>query len=123
MDSRALSAVSGVKTSVVIRNGAPKALRQARLVVGLLVAGLTSMHSPAASETRNLSLEERMAAQRAIEQVYWNHRIWPKENPGPKPPLSAVLPDAAIHARVEDSLRKSSALEKYWHRPVTDSQL
>src|SRR5262245_34966251 len=97
--------------------------RAAIVVVGLLIAGLTSMHSPAAAETRSLTLEERIAAQRAIEQVYWDHRIWPKENPGPKPPLSAVLPDAAIRARVEDTLGKSNALEKYWHRPVTDSQL
>jgi hypothetical protein len=45
--------------------------------------------------TLAITFEERVAAQRAVEEVYWNHRLWPKENPGPKPPLSAVIPDAA----------------------------
>ncbi len=57
-----------------------------------------------------LSLSARVAAQRAVEQVYWNHRIWPKENAKPKPALSEVMPDSAIQAKVEDTLRKSSAV-------------
>src|SRR5215510_10048454 len=72
---------------------------------------------------RQLTLEDRIAAQRAIEQVFWSHRIWPKDNPGPKPPLSAVLPDEAIRTKVEDALKKSSALETWWHRPITGPQL
>jgi hypothetical protein len=55
-----------------------------------------------------------LAAQRAVEEVYWKHRIWPAENPKPKPPLEAVMPLDAIRARVEDSLRLSNALEIYW---------
>jgi hypothetical protein len=35
----------------------------------------------------DLSLDERVAYQRAIEEVYWRHRIWPKENRAPKPLL------------------------------------
>ena len=27
-----------------------------------------------------LSFEERVKAQEAIERVYYNHRVWPKEN-------------------------------------------
>src|SRR5262245_37579208 len=53
-----------------------------------------------------LSFEERVAAQKAIEEVLWRHRIWPKENPGPKPPLEKVLPDAAIREKVADYLKK-----------------
>ena len=30
-----------------------------------------------------LTFKERVAYQRAIEDVYWRHRIWPKENPDP----------------------------------------
>jgi hypothetical protein len=48
-----------------------------------------------ASATENLTFEDRVAAQTAIERVYWRHRIWPSENPGPKPSLDAVLPAAA----------------------------
>jgi len=57
-----------------------------------------------------LTLDERVAARRAVEEVYWKHRIWPAENPGPKPPLEAVLPDAVLRAMVEDELRNSPEL-------------
>ena len=83
----------------------------------LVVAGLSD------ARARDLNFEDRVAAQKAIEQVYWNHRIWPKENPGPKPPLSAVMSDAAIRARVEDYLRRSTILDTLWHEPITADQL
>ena len=70
-----------------------------------------------------ISFEERVAAQRSIEEVYWRHRIWPKGNPQPKPPLSTVMPDDAIRAKVDDYLKKSNALEKWWQRPITAEQL
>jgi len=34
---------------------------------------------------RTLTFAERVAYQRVIEDVYWHHRIWPKENRDPKP--------------------------------------
>ncbi len=37
--------------------------------------------------TAGLTFAERVSYQRAIEEVYWRHRIWPKENPNPKPSL------------------------------------
>ena len=64
----------------------------------------------AGSSPRTLTVDERVEAQRAIEEVYWRHRIWPAENAGPKPSLDQVLPDSAIRAKVEDDLRKSEAL-------------
>ena len=42
------------------------------------------------SQPRGFSFVERVAFQRAIEDVYWRHRIWPKENPDPKPELDTV---------------------------------
>src|SRR5262245_59861616 len=92
-------------------------------LAGLLVAAFIPFLCLADVQRTGLTLDERVASQKAIEQVYWNHRIWPKENRGPKPPLSALLSDAAIRSRVQDTLRKSNALEKYWHRPVTAAQL
>src|SRR5262245_12969293 len=67
---------------------------------------------------RALDFEQAVAAQKAVEQVFWAHRIWPKDNPGPKPPLAAVLSDEDIRGRVADTLRKSNALEPFWHRPI-----
>src|SRR5438445_8226196 len=82
--------------------------------------------SVAASATRKnqtLTFADRVAYQRAIEEVYWRHRIWPKENPDPKPSLDAVMSQAQLEKKVEDYLRKSQALEDYWQRPITAEQL
>src|SRR5262245_27409143 len=80
---------------------------------GGLMRAITVLVLDAASVTlataRELTLDERVAAQRAIEQVYWNHRIWPTDNPGPKPPLSAVLSDDALRAKVAAQLTASDA--------------
>src|SRR5215216_493124 len=38
---------------------------------------------------RSLTFAERVAYQRAIEDVYWRHRMWPKERPDAKPSLEA----------------------------------
>jgi hypothetical protein len=84
---------------------------------------LVCVGASVSASARNITLEDRLAAQKAIEQVYWNHRVWPKENLGAKPPLSAVMPDSAIRAKVEDYLAKSNALEHWWRRPITAEQL
>ena len=76
-----------------------------------------------AASARALTYEDRVAAQKAIEQVYWNHRLWPADNPGPKPPLSEVMPDTAIRARVEDYLLNSNALDSVLGRPITAADL
>ena len=72
---------------------------------------------------RTLTFEERVLDQRTIEEVYWRHRIWPKERPDPKPSLDAVISQAQLEKKVTDYLRKSQALEDYWQRPITSQQL
>src|ERR1043166_2114631 len=72
---------------------------------------------------RTLTFAQRVSYQRAIEEVYWRHRIWPKENPNPKPSLDAVMSQAQLENKVADYLRKSQALEDYWRRPITAAQL
>ena len=50
-----------------------------------------------------LTFAERVAYQRAIEEVYWRHRIWPRnrgERPDPKPSLDAVMSQAQIEKKV-----------------------
>ena len=74
-------------------------------------------------QSRSLSFADRVAYQRAIEDVYWRHRIWPKERPDPKPSLDAVMSQAQIEKKVEDYLRNSQALEDYWQKPITAEQL
>ena len=75
------------------------------------------------SQPRAFSFAERVAYQRAIEDVYWRHRIWPKENPDPKPSLDAVMSQAQLEKKVAGYLRDSLALEDYWQRPITAEQL
>jgi len=75
------------------------------------------------SPTRELSLEERITYQQRVENVYWQHQIWGKENHKPRPALEEVMPDAAIRAKAEDAVRRSLALEKIWQRPLTPEQL
>src|SRR5437588_2550746 len=75
------------------------------------------------STPRQLSFADRIAYQRAIEEVYWRHRIWPAERTDPKPALDAVMPTAEIEKKVEDYLLNSQALEDYWHQPLTSEQL
>jgi len=72
---------------------------------------------------RTLTFQERVSYQRAIEEVYWRHRIWPKERPDPKPSLDVVISQAQLEKKVTDYLRKSQALEDYWQRPITAEQL
>ena len=55
-----------------------------------------------------------MALGIAIEEVYWRHRIWPKENLNPKPSLDPVMSQAQVEAKVTDYPRKSQALEDFY---------
>src|SRR5882724_5463794 len=95
--------------------------------VGSMVSGalLGSFHpeAPTKASQRVLTFSERVAYQRAIEDVYWRHRIWPKENAKPKPSLDEVMSAEQIEKKVEDYLRDSRALEAYWQRSIAPEQL
>src|ERR1041385_3680037 len=82
-----------------------------------------SMAAPATQRNQALTFAERVAYQYAIEEIYWRHRIWPKENVSPKPSLDVVMSQEQIEKKVEDYLRDSQALEDYWQRPITPDQL
>src|SRR6476620_8563181 len=92
------------------------------LVSGTLL-GFFSPEPRAKTSPRTLTFQERVAYQRAIEDVYWRHRIWPKERPDPKPSLDAVMSQAQLEKKVTEYLRGSQALEDYWHRSITPDQL
>src|SRR5205807_10602329 len=75
------------------------------------------------STQRQLSFADRVAYQRAIEEVYWRHRIWPAERTELKPSLDAVMPTAEIQKKVESYLLNSQALQHYWQKPITAERL
>ena len=94
----------------------------------LLLAGGTMIaffvpQAPTKVAPRTLGFAERVSYQRAIEEVYWRHRIWPEENPGPKPSLDAVMSQAELEKKVEGYLRNSQALADYYHAPLSAEQL
>src|SRR3989440_4750771 len=82
-----------------------------------------SMATSTLGRSRTLSFAERVAYQRAIEDVYWRHRIWPRERHDSKPSLDAVMSQAQMEKKVADYLRTSQALQDYWQRPITAEQL
>ena len=70
-------------------------------------AGLAFFRSETPAEVSHpaaagLTFAERVSYQRAIEEVYWRHRIWPKENPDPKPSLDAVMSQAQLENKVAE---------------------
>ena len=92
------------------------------MITGTLLA-FFHPEAPAKASDRMLTFGERVAYQRAIEDVYWRHRTWPKENSKAKPSLDEVMSAQQIEKKVEDYLRDSQALEDYWQRPITPDQL
>src|SRR5213082_791690 len=77
----------------------------------------------AGQKDRMLTLADRVAYQYAIEEVYWRHRIWPKERTDSKPPHEAVTSSRQIDKKVRDYLRNSRVLENYWQQPISSQRL
>src|SRR5712691_4738770 len=101
----------------IIRGGA---------IIVLLLSALAGLLTPAAQNSAQvgaLSFADRVAYQRAIEDVYWRHRIWPKENLNPKPSLDAVMSQAQLEKKVEDYLRSTETLQDHWQQPITAEDL
>ncbi len=69
-----------------------------------------------------LSLEDRVACQAAVEQVYWQHRVAAGEAQ-PRLPFEQAVPAAVLRRKAEDALRKTSALSQWWRTEITAEQL
>ncbi len=95
------------------------------IVAGTLL-GYFRPETRAGVSQRTLTFEERVTYQRAIEEVYWHHRLWPRnggERPDAKPSFDAVMSQAQLEKKVEDYLHNSQVLEDHWQRPITAEQL
>lgn len=82
---------------------------------GLAFAAWTAL-SPI-SAARELSVAERVEAQRAIERVYYAHQI------GATLAFEEAVPQELLERKVETYLKLSVALERFWHTPVTAEAL
>src|SRR6266568_5610111 len=86
------------------------------------IASGLAFASPEPRETgsgRTLSSAERITYQWAIEEIYWRHRIWPKDNPGPKPPLDAAIAREEIEKKVTEYLHLSQFVADHLGRPIS----
>ena len=96
-------------------------------IFGLIAPAPSSPAQAARSDSQQkngvITFAERVAFQYAIEEVCWRHRIWPNENPGPKPGLDQVVSRTQIERKVEDYLRDSELLADQWQWSITPDQL
>src|SRR6476620_726246 len=98
----------------------------ASAVSSMLAGTLLALFRPgpeANVSQRNLTFAERVVYQRAIEEVYWRHRIWPEERFDPKPPLDSVMSQAQLEKKVAAYLRDSDVLQRSQHGPITAEKL
>jgi hypothetical protein len=93
------------------------------IAIATLGLAFSNREAPQKASGGTLTFTERVAHQRAIEEVYWRHRIWPKENPGPKPPLDAIVSQRQIEQKVEDYLHKSQLINGERGSLITPSEL
>ncbi len=66
---------------------------------------------------RDLTFEERVKAQEAIERVYYSHQI------GTTKSFEQAVPRSVLERKVRTYLKESVALEKFWQTPVTADML
>ncbi len=69
------------------------------------------------ASARDLSFEERVKAEEAIERVYYSHQI------GATKPFEEAVPRGLLERKVRTYLRESLALERIWQRPITSGML
>ena len=73
-----------------------------------------------------LTFAERVAYQRAIEEVYWRHRIWPRnrgERRDSKPSLDAVMSQAQLEKKVQTICASLKRWRIIGNEPITSEQL
>ena len=82
-----------------------------------IVLSLVGLSTATAIRARDLTFEERVRAQEAIDRVYYSHQI------GATKPFEEAVPRSALEAKVTTYLKESVALETLWHTPVTGPML
>jgi len=92
------------------------------LLNALVSVGLVANASTAAVSATP-DLDRKVAAQWAIEEVYWRHRLWPADNQGPKPDLRRVLSQEVVRQKVVDAQLRAEALERFWGRRIDSADL
>jgi N-acetylneuraminic acid mutarotase len=69
------------------------------------------------THARDLTFEDRVQAQEAIERVYYSHQI------GATKAFQEAVPRDVLERKVRTYLKQSAALEAFWHTTVTAEML
>jgi hypothetical protein len=69
------------------------------------------------AQARDLTFEERVKAQEAIERVNYSFQL------GTTRSFEVAVPRGVLEAKVRAYLRQSAALEKVWRAPITAEML
>src|SRR4051812_12394384 len=85
-------------------------------------SGPTATAGARASAERVLGVEERIYWQTRIEEVQYRARIAASPDAA-RVPFDEAVPADTIRGKVEDTLRRTDALERFWQEPITDAQL
>src|SRR5262249_37142653 len=80
------------------------------LVLGVALASATAL-------ARDLSFEERVKAQEAIERIYYSHQI------GATKPFEQAVPRGVIEGKVRTYLEQTNALRRFWGIEITNAML
>src|SRR5438093_9112726 len=86
----------------------------AAIIAAFFSAPWTTAH---AVQPRQLTLEDRIRAQEAIERVYYAHQI------GATKPFEEAVPHEVLERKVRTYLKQTVALERFWKTPVTARML
>src|SRR5438093_5469531 len=84
-----------------------------RIVPLLLIQALAAGRVMA----RDLSFEDRVKAQEAIERVYYSHQI------GATRPYEEAVPREVLERKVGTYLKQSAALQRFWRIRLTPGML
>ncbi len=88
-----------------------------RTLIGAALLFLLLPASVAGARARDLTFEERVQAQEAIERVYYSHIL------GTTRSFEEAVPRGILEEKVRTYLERSAALEKLWRMPVTADML
>src|SRR5262245_23642619 len=83
----------------------------------LIAIGAAALASRTRAGAASISLEDRIAAQRAIERVYYAHQLQTSR------PFDEAIPARIIRAKALRGLELTIALERYWRTDVTPEML
>jgi hypothetical protein len=87
-----------------------------KVVVSLALAAATVGLAAQGVVAHELTFEDRVKAQEAIDRVYYAAM-------GGTKPIGEVVPRERLEAKVRDYLKKTVALERFWRTPVTRAAL